>query len=84
MNIIKYTKVDGDTSVRPIYPFGVLDAGADNVKIQAIDFSGMTDTEMLETEILLTAIRKEYLQKIYDLGLKSKIRSFFFKQIEYR
>lgn len=83
MNLIKYTKASGEVSVRPIYPFGVLDAGADNVKVQAIDFSDMSKEEMLEAELLLTAIRKEYLQKIYDLGLKSRIRSFFFNQIEY-
>ena len=80
---IKYTKANGEVSNRVIHPFGVLDAGRDNVKIQAIDLSGYTDSERQEFEIVLDAIRKEYIQKIYALGLGANIRSFFFSGLEY-
>jgi hypothetical protein len=80
---IKYTKADGDVSHRVIYPIGVLDTGKDNVKIQAIDLSSLTDKERTEAEIVLNAIRKSAWQAVYDAGFSDKIRSFFFKQIDY-
>mgnify|MGYP001818456035 CR=1 FL=1 len=83
INHIKYTKANGDVSTRVIYPVGVLDAGKDNVKIQAIDLTQMTDEEREGAEVVLNAIRKTAVQAINEAGLSDRWRSFFFKQIDY-
>lgn len=82
-NHIKYTKADGETSTRVIYPINVLDLGKDTVKVQAIDLSSMTDDERAEAEIVLNAIRQAAWNKVYESGLKENIRSFFLNQIEF-
>ena len=76
--LFKYTKESGEVSTRVVYPLKIID----NDKLLAIDMSGMTDEERKETEVILDAIHKQYLQSIKDAGFGSYYRSFFLEQME--
>ena len=81
MNRFKYIKGSGEVSERVVFPTGLLDFGTEKVKLQAIDLSDMTAEEREEAEIILTAIRRQYLDSMVAAGFGSRYRSFFLSGI---
>jgi hypothetical protein len=72
----KYTKENGDVSLRVVYPMHIVDD-----KMLSIDVSQMNDAERHEATIALDAIHKQYIQAIKDAGFGSNFRYFFLEQM---
>lgn len=73
----KYTKVNGEVSYRLVYPIGVNDD-----KLMAIDLSDYDPNEQVLAEEKLNALRKEYINKLYEEGFRANFRQFFFEKME--
>jgi len=72
----KYTKENGDESMRVVYPLRIVDD-----KLLSIDMSGMTDVERAEAIVVLDAIHKQYVKAVADAGFSSQYRYFFMEQM---
>ena len=77
----RYTKDNHEVSDRVVYPLSVIDFGSVDVKLQAIDLSGMDSEERSEASAALDDIHRNYLNALYEAGFGKYFKSFFLRGI---
>lgn len=77
LKTFKYTKANGDESLRLVYPMNIV--GDD--KLLCVDLTEFDNEETQEYEDILDHIHNEYIEAIKQVGLGSTFRTFFLEKM---
>ena len=76
LKTFKYTKANGDVSIRQVYQLSLVDD-----KLLCADLTEFDAEETQDYEAILDSIHNEYIQAIKDAGLGSTFRTFFLEKM---